>query len=561
MRGFSPTTCAAGLLVLALAPTALTRTVKTSTPQMGWNSYNAYVCDITEDIIVDNAKALVETGLAKLGYEYVSPDCGWFNGERSDVTGALEWNMTRFPGGGEGLSKRVHALGLKFGLYSGAGYWQCGGLNKYPGSLGHEEADAKAFASWGVDALKYDNCYVNGTGPTVGADFYSEVSGSPERFRTMAKALSEVDRDVLYQLCQWGVGRDVGSWGASMANSYRISVDIYPNWGSVWRITNQAIAYAKYVEPGAYPDLDMLIVGLGVLSEQEERMHFSLWSIFKSPLLLGNSISLPIPKSSFAAIANQEVIAINQDPLGKSAELVRRFSEEGYDVYAGPLSGGRMVLGVANWLNTTNTASVDLERVLGITAARARDVWAHHSVGRLSGRYRTRLEGHEMRLLVLSDIVYAHEDEQGSTYYLGDEAALSGNASVVECPRGLCLPAGSKVTNIGSGPENAAVAFEDVFATSGGTKTLLLDYINYDIAWESSWKRPQGTSTRNVTVSVNSGPAKRWALPISGGSWFDTGRLAIEVEGFVEGNNTVEFRAVNGMSGFAPELVGFALFE
>ncbi len=136
MRGFTcPSPRTVGLLVLALAPTGLTRTVKTPTPQMGWNSYNAYGCDINEGIIVSNAKGLVRSGLSKLGYEYVTPDCGWY-GERSEETGALEWNATRFPSGGASLSKKVHGLGLKFGMYSGAGYWQCGGLDKNPGSLG-----------------------------------------------------------------------------------------------------------------------------------------------------------------------------------------------------------------------------------------------------------------------------------------------------------------------------------------------------------------------------------------------------------------------------------------
>lgn len=302
-------------------------------------------------------------------------------------------------------------------------------------------------------------------------------------------------------------------------------------------------------------------MGLGVLSNQEERLHFGLWSIFKSPLTLGNSISDPIPRKSFEIIANEEVIKINQDPLGKSAELIRRYSEEGYDIYAGELSGGRMVLGIANWVNSTQTVNINLAHVIGISSAHTRDVWAHRNLGRISGSYQTRLEGHDMRLLVFSDIEYVQDIREISSYYIATRATFSGNASSVKCPSGLCLPAGSKVTNIENGLSNAAVTFTGVLSGSAGPKTLLLDYINYDIAWETSWSRPQGTSTRNITISINSRPAKRWALPISGGSWFDTGRLAIEIEGFECGNNTVEFRAVDGMSNFAPELVGFALIE
>lgn len=123
------------LALLSLAGPGLTGSLKTHTPQMGWNSFNHYACEIDEKIIVDNGKGLVATGLHKLGYEYVTPDCGWFSGTR-DQAGALEWNITRFPNGGNGLGEKLHELGLKFGLYSGAGYWQCGGHGKYPGSLG-----------------------------------------------------------------------------------------------------------------------------------------------------------------------------------------------------------------------------------------------------------------------------------------------------------------------------------------------------------------------------------------------------------------------------------------
>jgi hypothetical protein len=166
-----------------------------------------------------------------------------------------------------------------------------------------------------------------------------------------------------------------------------------------------------------------------------------------------------------------------------------------------------------------------------------------------------------MKLLVLSDIRYAALARDISSYYVAADAIITGNATVTECATGLCLPTGSKVSNIGAGNTSAAVTFHHVVAGTTETKVLELDYINYDIAWESSWKKPQGSSTRNVTVSVNSGTPKRWALPIPGASWFETATLALEVDGFRPGNNTVEFRAVDGMRGFAPESVGFALRE
>ncbi|KAF3006278.1 hypothetical protein E8E14_007857 [Neopestalotiopsis sp. 37M] len=503
-----PTSLLATFLALGAICTAAS--IKLSAPQMGWNSYNYYACDINETVIVDNAKTLVDNGLNKLGYQYVTPDCGWFSGLR-DSDGALGWNLTRFPSGGQGLGDIIHALGLKFGVYSDAGYWQCGSLDQLQGSLGFEKADTAAFARWGADSLKYDNCY--NTNTTVGADFYTEESGSSQRFRTMAQALVEVDRNIVYQLCQWGVGHDLGSWAPGIANSWRISVDIYKNWGSIWRILNQVIPFAKLTTTGSYPDMDMLIVGLGVLSHQEKKMHFGLWSIFKSPLILGNSIADQIPSDSFDVISNQEVIAMNQDPLGESAHLVRR-SDKGYDIYAGNLSGGRMVFSIANWLNSSQTVTVNVSDIFGISSASARD------------------QGHDL-----------------------------GNATAVQCALGQCLPAQSKVTSIGSGSANAAVTFTNIYSDTNGTKIVGVDFINYDIAWESSWKKPQGTSSRNMTISVNSGPLQQWSLPISGGNWFDTGRLLLDVDGFLQGaNNTLVFKAADGgMSGMAPDLVGIEL--
>ncbi|ETS76637.1 hypothetical protein PFICI_12024 [Pestalotiopsis fici W106-1] len=543
---------------LALSSTCTAASVKLSAPQMGWNSYNYYSCAINESIIADNAKALVDTGLSKLGYQYVTPDCGWFSGLR-DSDGALAWNLTRFPSGGQGLGDIIHGYGLKFGVYTDAGYWQCGSLNQFQGSLGFEKQDATAFARWGADSLKYDNCY--NTNTTVGADFYSEESGSSQRFRTMGHALAEVDRDLVYQLCQWGVGHDLGSWASGIANSWRISVDIYNNWGSIWRILNQVIPFAKLTTAGSYPDMDMLIVGLGVLSKEEEKMHFGLWSIFKSPLILGNSIANPISPDSLAVISNQEVIAINQDPLGESAQLVRR-SEKGYDIYAGKLSGGRMVLSVANWLNSSQTVTFNISQVLGIQSASARNVWAYQDVGELRQTYQTELAGHEMQILVLSDIEYAQTVSLATSYHVASEAIISGNATVVQCALGQCLPAQSKVASIGNGSANAAVTFTNIYSDTDGERVVGVDFINYDIAWESSWKKPQGTSSRNLTMSVNSGPLQQWSFPISGGNWFDSGRLVLDVDGFVKGvNNTLIVKAADGgMSGMAPDLVGIELF-
>jgi len=306
--------------------------------------------------------------------------------------------------------------------------------------------------------------------------------------------------------------------------------------------------------------MDMLIVGLNVLSEEEERFHFGMWAINKSPLIIGAPMdATKTSSSSLAILANKEVIAINQDSLSKQAQLVRRHTEEEWDIWAGELSDSRMVVALSNWKNSTTSVAVDLASVLGISSARARDVWAAKDIGTVAGTYRATLQGHQLHILVLSEIAKSTETPKFSGYYTATDAALSGTAAKVDCSSEQCLPAHSKVGNIGQGAAAAAVIFTNVSAATSGKALLGVDFINYDVALESAWSG--GTNTRNMTVTVNGGKPKRWAFPISGGDWYETGRLMVEVDGFKAGDsNQVVFRAF-GDGTYAPDLVGFEVFE
>src|SRR3569833_2802018 len=286
-----------------------------------------------------------------------------------------------------------------------------------------------------------------------------------------------------------------------------------------------------------------------------------MWAINKSPLIIGCPVNPSVtPSTSLSILANKEVIAINQDPLGEQARLIRRYTEEQYDIWAGNLSSGRKVLGLANWSNNTQTITVDLASTLSLASASARDIWAQKNFS-VSTTYTTALAGHQLQLLVLSDIVPTHTTLQAvGSYHAASNASLSGSASLSTCPRsGQCLPVGAKAVNLGSG---AAISFTNITATAGGgTHVLAVDFINYDTALDSAWSWA-GTNTRIMTIAVNGGPAKRWAFPISGGDWYDTGRLHIEVGGFVAGSkNQVVFRAAGSGSGNAPDLVGFEVLE
>lgn len=352
---------------------------------------------------------------------------------------------------------------------------------------------------------------------------------------------------------------------SEIANSWRISNDIYNAWRSIWRITNQVVPYHKNTGVGAYADMDMLIIGLGALSEEEEKFHFGMWAINKSPLTIGCPMDTSLtPAYSLAILANAEVIAINQDSLGQQARLVRRHTTEQWDLWAGQLSSGRVVIGLANWYNGTQDVSISLPADLGIASASARDLWAAEDLGTLSGTYSTTLAGHELRLIVLSDVVNATSGAQtAAAYYTAaTDAQLSGSAAVVSCASGQCLPAGAKVGNIGQGASAAAVTFSGVSAASSGTKLLGVDFINYDAAFDTAWA--YGDNTRNMTIAVNEAASNgtRFSFPLSGGDWYDADRLYVYVDGFEAGaDNEVTFTAYGSALTWAPDLVGFELYD
>lgn len=261
-----------------------------------------------------------------------------------------------------------------------------------------------------------------------------------------------------------------------------------------------------------------------------------------------------IPAESFKTLSNKEVIAINQDSLAKQAELILRSTEEEWDLWAGELSGSRMVVGISNWRNNSQTVEVDLG-LLGVAKANARDPWAGSNVGSVSGVKTVTLAAHEMRLWILSNIE-STTPPQSAGYYSAVNASLKGSAALSKCSNSECLPTNQKVVNLGSG---ASATFNSVKATGSGTKLVGVDYINYEYAFTTAWG--WGSNTRNMTISVNGGAAKRWAFPVSGGDWYETGRLTIEVDGFVDGKaNSLTF-AVHTGDEWAPDLVGLEIFE
>lgn len=280
--------------------------VRIVAPQMGWNSWNKFACNISESLIKETADALVSTGLKDLGYVYMNLDDCWQAASRG-ADGKIEADPTRFPSGLKSLGEYIHSKGLKFGIYSSAGFKTC---QAFPASLGLEEIDAASYAEWEVDYLKYDNCY--------------EDHGVPQsRYGAMGKALKASGRDIFYSLCEWG-RENPAVWGPSVgAQSWRISGDIRDDWSSISSRAEIAASLWRYSGPGkGWNDPDMLEIGNGKCTDDEYKTHFGLWAMLKAPLIIGNDIRI-LGKDSLPLqiYSNKEILAVSQDPRGGQGRI------------------------------------------------------------------------------------------------------------------------------------------------------------------------------------------------------------------------------------------------
>ncbi|KAK5831400.1 hypothetical protein PVK06_015197 [Gossypium arboreum] len=332
------------------------------TPPMGWNSWNHFWCGINESVVMSTADALVSTGLASLGYKYVNLDDCWAESER-DENGKLRGKASTFPSGIKALADYVHARGLKLGIYADAGNRTCS--NQMPGSLHHEYEDAKTFAQWGVDYIKYDNCYHDGT-------------RNRERYTAMGHALQKIKRPIHFSLCEWGQ-EDPAKWAGAYGHSWRTTGDINDTFASVTWIADLNNRWGRYAGPGRWNDPDMLEVGNGGMTMDEYRSHFSIWSLMKAPLLIGCDLR-SVSNRTLRILGNKEVIEVNQDSLGVQGRKLR--SKDGLEVWAGPLSDNRVV--VVLWNRSELRALITaVWRDFGLspnTPAIVRDLWKHKYV-------------------------------------------------------------------------------------------------------------------------------------------------------------------------------------
>jgi len=332
------------------------------TPPMGWNSWYTFRCNVTEDGVITNAHSLVKSGLAARGYRYVNVDGCWEAPKRTRG-GYLRADPKTFPSGMAALGRSLHAMGLKFGIYTSAGRTIC--LHRQPGSYGHYARDFRTFAKWKVDYVKVDWCSEPPKGVT-----------QQETYRKVARAAARSGRKMIVTVSTTGT-RKPWKWAARFGHSWRISDDANGSWRGVLAQIDADAPLWRYAGPGGWNDPDMLQVGGPGLSDLEGRAHFSMWSMLAAPLLAGYDLSAATPES-LATLGNAEVIAVDQDRLGRQGRRVRR--ADGVQTWVRELAGGSRAVAFLNRNDSPRQLSVRLDRIPRVPAASSyavRDLWAH----------------------------------------------------------------------------------------------------------------------------------------------------------------------------------------
>lgn len=364
-------------------------------PPMGWNSWNALGTAVDEAGVLANAERLVASGLAGLGYRHVVVDDCWCDGRERD--GRLRADATRFPSGMRALGDRIHALGLRFGIYSCAGVRTCAGR---PGSYGLEELDARTFAEWGVDLLKYDYCHAP-----------ADRDEAIRRYAAMGEALRACGRPIIYSVCEWG-GRQPWTFPPiAHGHCARTTFDIIDSWdgrldydnrgATICHILDRQHGLAEHAAPGRWNDMDMLVVGLrgaghiggGGCSDTEYRSHFALWCLHASPLLIGADLRR-IDGAALDILSWREAIAVNQDACGHQAVRIAR--EGRCEVFQKQLAGAALAVGLLNRGETAVPV-----RWRGWGSFRARDCAGGRDLGTIDGTIELPVAPHGLVLLRL----------------------------------------------------------------------------------------------------------------------------------------------------------------
>ena len=388
------------------------------TPAMGWNSWNAFGADVSAEKVKAAAEALVSSGLADHGWSYINIDDCWQNNQDNPkkktaldpdfvgparlADGSIAANK-RFPDM-KALAEYVHAKGLKIGIYSSPGPYTCAG---HTGSFGHEAQDAKTFADWGFDYLKYDWCTYSQK------QFGHGVWKTMPPYWIMGRALAHQKRDIVFSLCEYGF-ETPGLWGNLVhGHSWRISGDVFDIWESVAEAIECMKPLFPYSRPGSFNDPDMLCVGPvrfndfngSRLAPNEQYTHISLWALVASPLMIGCDLT-KLDEFTISLLTNDEVLEIDQDPLGLGAGCVA--AGDDWEIWARPLCDGSIAAGLYNMSPREQTIVMDME-ALGMECKwRVRDVWRQADIGTFLGKYERAVPGHATHLVKFTPLKCGH---------------------------------------------------------------------------------------------------------------------------------------------------------
>lgn len=371
------------------------------TPPMGWNSWNCWGLSVDEENTIMSAKAFVDKGLINHGWTYINIDDGWEipkdKEPKRDAKGNILTNE-KFPDM-KRLGDSLHAMGLKFGIYSSPGPLTCGG---YTASYQYEINDAKSYAEWGIDYLKYDWCSYDG----IAKD--TTLAERKKPYFIMRDALASVNRDIVYSLCQYGMSK-VWQWGAEVGgNLWRTTGDITDTWESMSGIGFGQVEQSAYAGPGHWNDPDMLVVGwVGwgpnlhptKLSPDEQYTHISLWSLLASPLLIGCDLQRLDP-FTLNLLTNDEVLAVNQDPLGIQAKQV--IVEGDIQVWLKKLSDGNHAAGIFNLSDSTVNYSFSFKAAGLAENLKVRDLWRQKDSGAFTDSFNAAIPSHGVVLVKVS---------------------------------------------------------------------------------------------------------------------------------------------------------------
>lgn len=362
------------------------------TPALGWNSWNCWGLSVSDEKVKASAKAMFNK-LADHGWTYINIDDGWE--DKRNEQGEIIPNQ-KFPDM-KSLCDYVHGLGLKIGIYSSPGTLTCGG---YTASYQHEDQDAKTYAQWGIDYLKYDWCSYGQIAPKQ-----PSLDDYKKPYIVMRDALRKTGRDIVFSLCQYGMG-DVWKWGADVGgNSWRTTGDITDTWSSLSNIGFSQDKAAPYTRPGHFNDPDMLIVGkVGWgpnlhntrLSPDEQYTHISLWSLLSAPLLIGCDMS-QLDDFTLNLLTNDEVLAINQDALAKPAEKV--FDQNNIQIWVKGLEDGSKAVGIFNLDEHAGKADINFSSIGLVARLKLRDAWRQKDLGIFNHTYTATLPPHGVVLL------------------------------------------------------------------------------------------------------------------------------------------------------------------